>query len=858
MVRLGKVCLIAALLAAVILPGTLAGGRVRSARADAAEQENLLYRLTFEEGNIGKNVAETEFADATLQPSNSLTVAEGPKGGKALNFPGDTKMVNYLSLPHEMFKGQTAVTFAGWFYVPSGVEAYLGEFGIASESNKAYFRADPLATSHNGNYMFCVGDKDKGNENAFPVDDDASGNGLRAVYDGWYHMAYVIDGANHTFTVYQNGIKAHERELKETDFTPAEFDAEDARFYLGQSSYEDTHNDYKGKMSDIRVYGGALTGEQIKAAYDLNITDFMTAEYTFDTDGSDSSGRGYDLHEFNGSPVYEDGVMKLSGGAAAQAYKKDEVNPNFFCGHRALTVSMDINIHTEPSVDWRRIMDLYAGENNRITFMAFCPRAGKFFDAVYAHNGDNNMLSDNSFTPKTNETFNLTVVLSDKTITVWEDGVLKVTGTCGDKPDFASFLYDLSGAGAGNFTIGTCSYEPNNYLEADYDNIRVYAVAAETADEVRAARMGYESYTVTYHANNGTEEKQEKLCRAGADYTVEDNLFSYDGYRFTGWNTTAKGDGTPRAAKESFKLEGAVDLYAQWEKNSHTVTFHENGGRGTMEEQIVLFGSSANLNECGFARTGYTFAGWATEETGSVIYQDGAQLPELHGDLELWAVWTAKQYTVTFDQNGGEGTMSEQELTFGTAENLTENAYTRHGYTFAGWALTETGVAVYSDGEQVTGIGEGDDVTLYAVWTIGTFRVTFHSGGTGAMSAQTGEAFSYLTLKKNGYSYDGKQFIGWAEEEGGDVVYQDGEQIVLDDDIELWAVWQDNAPVDPGDDDPDNPDDPDDPGDDDPQDPEPSGGPRNRGLIIGLTVGGAAVVSAAAAAVIVILKKRRM
>ena len=780
--------LVAVLLATVLFLTGFAGGLSKlTARAEVSDE--LLYRLTFDDENIGKNSAGTQYADAVTQEGNALTVVDGPKGGKALNFPGDTKMKNYLSLPTDLFDGLTCVTFAGWFFVPTGIEAYLGEFGIWSESNRASFRVDPFASYHNGNYMFCVGDP-----NSFPVEDNSRNNGLRPVYDAWYHMAYVIDGENHTFTVYQNGTQVHTQNLAETDFTPAEFNAGDAHFYLGQSSYEDSHNDYKGKMSDIRVYGGVLTEAEINSEYNLTVTDFMTAEYTFDTDGTDSV-RGYNLAGFNGDPVYEGGVMKLSNGAAAQAYVKNTLNSNFFVGHSSLTVSMDINIHTAVGTHWRRVMDMFANDNNRITYMAYCPRADVYFDAVYANNGDNNMLGDNSFTPKNNEWFNLTIVLSGTTITVWEDGVLKVTGTSGDKPDFKSFLYSLSNEG--NFTIGNCSYEPHNYLDADYDNIRIYAAAAKTAEEVRAARAGYESYALRYDANNGSGEYTETLERVNSTITVAANTFTYEGYRFTGWNTLANGEGTSYAPDETFTLTADTTLYAQWAVNSYRITFHANGGRGEMAEQIMQYETATAISDCGFARTGYTFAGWATQEGGAVVYTDGQTItPE--SDLDLWAVWTAKTYSVTFNANGGTGSMTAQTLTFDTAANLTTNTFTRHGYTFAGWALTETGVVVYTDGQEITAIGEGDDVTLYAVWTIGTFSVTFHAnGGTGTMASQSGTAFAYITLNANTFTYEGKHFVGWATSASGEAVYEDEDSISLDDNVELWAVWEDDTSTDP-------------------------------------------------------------
>ena len=59
-------------------------------------------------------------------------------------------------------------------------------------------------------------------------------------------------------------------------------------------------------------------------------------------------------------------------------------------------------------------------------------------------------------------------------------------------------------------------------------------------------------------------------------------------------------------------------------------------------------------------------------------------------DLTLYAQWTAlPNHTVTFNANGGTGTMSTQTANVPTA--LTLNAFTRIGYTFSGWNTAASG-----------------------------------------------------------------------------------------------------------------------------------------------------------------------
>lgn len=69
---------------------------------------------------------------------------------------------------------------------------------------------------------------------------------------------------------------------------------------------------------------------------------------------------------------------------------------------------------------------------------------------------------------------------------------------------------------------------------------------------------------------------------------------------------------------------------------------------------------------------------------------------------------------VSFDANGGSGTLAAQYINIGSSANLSANTFTRTGFTFDGWATSANGSVVHADGASVTPSG---DLALYAVWT---------------------------------------------------------------------------------------------------------------------------------------------
>ena len=81
------------------------------------------------------------------------------------------------------------------------------------------------------------------------------------------------------------------------------------------------------------------------------------------------------------------------------------------------------------------------------------------------------------------------------------------------------------------------------------------------------------------------------------------------------------------------------------------------------------------------------------------------------------------EVTVTFDANGGEGTMEAQTVPASTDTALKTNAFTKEGYDFAGWNTDAEGNGTaYADGAIVNLTGS---ITLYAQWTQSICTVSY-------------------------------------------------------------------------------------------------------------------------------------
>jgi len=211
-------------------------------------------------------------------------------------------------------------------------------------------------------------------------------------------------------------------------------------------------------------------------------------------------------------------------------------------------------------------------------------------------------------------------------------------------------------------------------------------------------------------------------------------------FAFAGWWTEASGGSRIEISSEVPKA--AHELFAHWTPNRYTIRFHANNGTSATVDQYFIYGDTVTLRANTFSSSGNAFAGWALSEDGPAVYADGKTLADVaaiqDNVIHLYAVWVSTRYTVRFDSHGGVGRMENQTLVKDEAAALYGCAFTRTGYTFAGWAVSTTGGVVYGDGESVVNVYEktGADVVLYAVWkSIAAEMCETIFGGSGVVSA---------------------------------------------------------------------------------------------------------------------------
>jgi uncharacterized protein (TIGR02145 family)/uncharacterized repeat protein (TIGR02543 family) len=312
-------------------------------------------------------------------------------------------------------------------------------------------------------------------------------------------------------------------------------------------------------------------------------------------------------------------------------------------------------------------------------------------------------------------------------------------------------------------------------------------------------------YKITFDGNgsiSGTPPA-DTACFFGATFTLQGNTgnLTKTGCTFLGWDTVANGNSI---VSQIFKM-GAENLgfFAKWAVNSQTVTCFGNGNSsGNAPDSLnVTFGDSVTVPGSGsLIKTGYIFTGWNTLPDGTgTSFIAGSKFVMSAAPVLLYAQWSIKTYTVTYNGNGyagGTPPPTTNHLYNATVTVSGAGSLSKTGHSFFGWNTTVDGSGVdYIAGATFTKSTKDD--TLYARWTANVYNITFNTNGdgvTGSMSAQPLVFGTSATLASNGFTRTGYTFAGWAISAGGNVVYVNGANYTMaTEGAVLYVKWTPNV-----------------------------------------------------------------
>lgn len=309
----------------------------------------------------------------------------------------------------------------------------------------------------------------------------------------------------------------------------------------------------------------------------------------------------------------------------------------------------------------------------------------------------------------------------------WTINKLSVTFTDGQGTTLDTKTVDYGSSASAPKDPTRTGYQFSGW-DKKFDNV--------TSDMTVNAEWAPISYKVEYDKNSDKASGTmiDQSMEYDRTYALSQNSFFRKGYAFSSWNTASDGTNTTYNDKQNVKNLSSTDgstvkLFAQWEPNKYKIRYNSNIGNNESFSTDAVYDKKISIEQNRFERTGYSFICWNSSGSGNeeaTRYDVNEQVTNLtdeaNGIYNLYAQWRAHSYTIRYDKNASNatGTMSDQQADYDATFNLSKNNFSRPGYTFRGWAISndDNQSIAYSDAQAVRNLSVDDNgvVILYAVW----------------------------------------------------------------------------------------------------------------------------------------------
>ena len=386
----------------------------------------------------------------------------------------------------------------------------------------------------------------------------------------------------------------------------------------------------------------------------------------------------------------------------------------------------------------------------------------------------------------------------------------------GDKPTYY-YVEVLPGDtgfydGGRYYALDHTDYWPSTWTVTKEDR---YAITGFTFDHgtsigsfLNKAKFYYtrNSYDLVFVSNGSDEHTVSKKFEqsiADVNYTPKALTGEKSDYVFAGWYASKECTGEAYDFTGKTMPANNITLYAKWVAPTYTVTVYDQNG--TKLDEITVSKGDTVTDELSRLEAqlkltltdGDSFLGWTINR--GLPFNPGTKITK---NYNLYAkVGNSTGYSVTYDANGGTGSVTDTEKYAKGAEATVKsnNGFTNGDKVFLSWntAADGKGETYYPNGiVEITG-----DVTLYAQWgdKASTVSVTYHSNFGTDQTKMVKDIANNGQITVEDYSAtglparEGYTFAGWKNNEGTSFSANDSARVNKDGPNDLYAQWTPNT-----------------------------------------------------------------
>ena len=254
---------------------------------------------------------------------------------------------------------------------------------------------------------------------------------------------------------------------------------------------------------------------------------------------------------------------------------------------------------------------------------------------------------------------------------------------------------------------------------------------------------------INYNANGGsnppssivkTYSGTKKAITLEAIVTGKPDDMIRTNYNFLGWSTSSSGsvvhnpgDTITKSWAENASGTDTHNLYAVWTTNPIIIYKpDENTNESSLaypdKYSEALLNEAVNLKGALFTRTGYTQTGWQTLD-GSQTYDLGQSYTAISTTpIELYPIWSANIYSLTFKANGPEVPDQVYSVTYDSDVSIPEALFYREGYYTLEWNESADGTGLNWFPGATYIFQRAEDITLYTIWSGNKYYVFYDDG----------------------------------------------------------------------------------------------------------------------------------
>ena len=369
--------------------------------------------------------------------------------------------------------------------------------------------------------------------------------------------------------------------------------------------------------------------------------------------------------------------------------------------------------------------------------------------------------------------------------------------------DSSSYWTVGKGGGTGCILLTSFDFETAGYAD-NQGNITTNGVVT-TCNFYRQGKSGSASVHYYNEQADGSYKLVQTIKTGGGTLNVHEKYAGYDLYKYT----TAKNPGTSSSYWE--KQEDVYDgkrlddypVSIASKLKTYSLSYYNYNSVTKTEKNIKYTASLKSYENYTPARPSelpsyYLFGGWYKDKACTTKFDFNTEkMP--NANLQIYAKWTAKKISLTYNLNNPEGTVDKgtKKVAAGTiASTVLPSASAIEGYSFAGWYVADenghmTNVAFNANDAILR------DTNVIGKWLYnGKLTVKYVADGVEAPKDNNVYAGGAKATVANGVTKDGKKFLGWQLDRN---VYQPGQNFEVNKDladdknvITLTAVFGDS------------------------------------------------------------------